>query len=340
MTQLSEAHAATAVASIQEDARFIVRTALAFPQLDAEQRQVMAMALLPSFSLISYESRKWLQQHIPTIAQQLPSGENERVATIRHAGKWLGASKAGVDEGLATFRRMRAAHEKRFLGNTPFLWARALESDLGLYRHRGVVVLNTHLVGLVLGELPSDELGPLLRIATESMVRQARLLDHEYVGGPSFLGGLGPFSHRDVRSNRYYGRSGHEDLAVAGYLHVLWSNLAFLRLLEVVDPDDEGPVFKLQFAGLFHAVQSLNMLEPALVAGVGELAEGDVARRLRNDLVHYTPHDRTPIEALGPLQPRRKIVEHAYGRHLPEVAHQLREAIDVLHARLGESLGR
>lgn len=325
---------------MQEDARFIVRAARAFPQLDAEQGSLMSMALLPSFALISYESRRWLQQHLPAVAQQLPSSEVDKVTTIRHAAKWLGASKKGVDAGLDTFRLMRVAHEERFLGNTPYLWARPLETDLGLYRHRGVDVLNTHLLGLVLGDLPSEELGSVMRTATETMVRQARLLNREPADGPSFLNGVGPVRARDVRSDRYYRQSGRADLAVAGYLHVLCCSLAFLRLLEVVDPDDEGPVFKLQFAGLFHVTQSLKLLEPGLTAGVGELAEGDVARRLRNDLVHYTPHDQTPIEALDPLRPRRALIEHAYGRDATNVAQQLGEAIDSLHTRLGTSLGR
>lgn len=233
------------------------------------------------------------------------------VETIRHAAKWLGANKAGVDAGLSTFRGMRALHEARFLGNTPFRWARSLESDLGLYRHCGVDVLNTHLLGLILGDLPTEELGRLLRMASETMARQARLLGHGAVPGPSFLDGMGRISHRDVRSAKYYSKAGRTDPSTAGYLHVLWCSLGFLRLLKIADPDDEGPIFKLQFAGFFHVVQSLKLLEPALTEDVGELAEGNIARRLRNDLVHYMPHDKTPIEALDPLMPRRGLVQHA-----------------------------
>lgn len=337
---MASARAATALASIQEDARFVVRTARAHPRLDAEQGSLLSMALLPSFALITYESRRWLQQHIPKVAHHLPDGAVDRVTTIRHAAKWLGASKKGVDAGLDTFRRMRLAHEERFLGNTPYRWARSLETDLGLYRHRGVDVLNTHLLGLVLGDQPPKELGPLMRTAAETMVRQATLLNREHVDGPSFLDRVGPVSARDVRSEKYYRQSGREDLAVAGYLHVLWCSLAFLRLLKAVDPDDEGSVFKLQFAGLYHVSQSLNLLEPGLTKGVGELADGDVARRLRNDLVHYTPHDTTPAEALDPQRPRQALIEHAYGRAATDVAEQLAKVIDGLHGSLGKSLGR
>jgi hypothetical protein len=337
---MSEDHAATALASLQEDARFIVRTAQALPELDAHQRSVASMALLPSFALITYESRRWLEQHIPTAAQMLPSGEIERVASIRHAAKWLTASKAGVDEGLDHFRRMRRAHEERFTGNTPFWWARPLESDLGLYRHRGVDVLNTHLVGLILGGQTPDGLGPELKAASETISAQATVLNREHVDGPSFLDRMDPVTSCDVRSDIYFRNSGRSDLDVAGYLHVLCCSLAFLRLLEVVDPDDAGPVFKLQFVGLYHVVQSLKVLEPDLALDVGELAEGDAARRLRNDLVHYTPHDKTPNSWLDPSAPRRGLVEHAYGREASEVARDLRAAIEQLHCRLGETLGQ
>lgn len=339
MTNLSAQHYATAIASMQEDARFIVRTVHAFSQLDPDQRSMMSMALLPSFSLITYESRKWLHQHMPTITQQLPDGEVDRVESIRHAAKWLGANKTGVEAGLGTFRSMRALHEARFLGNTHFRWTRPLESDLGLYRHRGVDVLNTHLLGLILGDLPTDELGRLLRTASETMVRQARLLAHGGVPGPSFLDGVGRISHRDVRSAKYYSKAGRADLSIAGYLHVLWCSLGFLRLLKIADADDEGPIFKLQFVGLFHVAQSLKFLEPALVEDVGELANGDIARRLRNDLVHYMPHDKTPLEALDPLIPRHGLVEHAYGRDACDVSQQLMRDIESLHGKLGRTLG-
>lgn len=315
------------------------RTARAFPRLSPQQASPISMALLPSFALITYESKKWLQQHAPSLAQQFPAGELDRVTAIRHASKWLGANKKGVDVGLESFRRMRIEHEQRFLRNTPFLWARPLETDLGLYRHRGMEILNTHLLGLILGDQPSDQVGPLLKIATETMVRQATLLSGAHVAGPSFLDGLGTISDRDVRSDKYYSKARRADISVAGYLNVLWCSLAFLRLLKVADPDDEGPVFKLQFAGLFHVVQSLRLLEPELAEGVGDLADGDVARRLRNDLVHYTPHDRTPPEALSAEKPRRRLIEHAYARESGDVAVQLVTAIDDLHARLSKSLG-
>lgn len=340
MTDSSEAHAATALASIQEDARFVVRTARALPKLDADQSSVASMAMLPSFALITYESRRWLEQHIPSAAQILPSESVERVTSIRHAAKWLTASKAGIDAGLESFRRMRIAHKERFTGNTPFLWARPLESDLGLYRHQGVDVLNTHLVGLVLGGQTPDGLGPEMQSVSETIARQAVLLNREHVDGPSFLERMSAVTFRDVRSDRYFRNSGRSDLEVAGYLHVLWCSLAFLRLLEVVDPDDAGPVFKLQFAGLYHVAQSLKLLDPDLATGLGEVAEGDTARRLRNDLVHYAPHDKTPAFALDPSRPRLALIEHAYGRDASGVAEEVRAAIEQLHGRLGETLGR
>ena len=340
MTDVGDARLAVAAASIREDALFIVRTAHASQRLGVEQRAVMSMMLLPSFALITHESRQWLQHHAPDIARQLPPGEIDRVGTIRHAAKWLGASKQGVAAGLDTFRQMQRNHAQQFLGNTPYRWARALESDLGLYRHDGVDVLNTHLLGLVLGIQPLEELGPLIRTATETIVGQANLLTSDGADGPSFLDGIGAISDRDVRSDTYYRTSHRDDLAVAGYLHVLWCSLAWLRLLQVVDPDDAGTVFKLKFAGLFHVTQSLKLLEPDLIAGIGELGDGDVARRLRNELVHYTPHTQTPLEALQLWRPKQGLVEHAYGQEMSAVAEQLATTIDRLHAKLGASLRR
>lgn len=338
MTDGGDARLVVAAASIREDARFIMRTANASQRSSAEQRPVMSLMLLPSFALITHESRQWLQHHDPDVAQRFPSGEIDRVGTIRHAAKWLGVSKQGVTAGLDTFRQMRRNHAEQFLGNTPYLWARALESDLGLYRHDGVDVLNTHQLGLVLGIQPLDELGPLIRTATETMVRQANLLTSRIVDGPSFLDRIGVISDCDVISDQYYRTSHREDLAVAGYLHVLWCSLAWLRLLQVADPDDAGTVFKLRFAGLFHVTQSLKLLEPDLIADIGEFGDGNVARRLRNELVHYTPHDQTPPEALQPQRPKQGLVEHAYGQEMGVVAEQLAMTIDRLHAKLGASL--
>jgi hypothetical protein len=300
----------------------------------------MAMGLLPSFALITYESRRWLGQHIPSASKLLPAGDVARVAALRHAAKWINGSKGGLAAGLDIFRQMRTQHEEEFLGNTPYVWARPLESNLGLYRLGGVDVLNTHLLGLALGGEPPAALGPLLERVSETMVRQARLINNADVLGPSFLDDIGPVAKIDVRSDQYYRESGGDDLAVVGYLHVLWCSLAFLQVLQVVDPEDEGPIFKLKFAGFMHVVQSLEKLEPQLLVGMDAIAVGHQARRLRNDLVHYTPHDATPAAVMDPFRPRRGIVQHAYGMGITEVSRRLSDAIDRLHSKLSAFLGR
>lgn len=336
-TGLGDAHTKVALASILEDARFVVRTAYAIIRSPKQQQAVVSMALLPSFGVVTHESRKWLIQHLPDVANQLPDEELELVADIRNASKWFDASREGQSGAIRRFEELVAAHADEFLDNTPYAWARNLESDLGLYLHGNDVALNTHLIGTMLGK-DALERGPVVRQMATTMTRQAFKLSGENVApAPSFVDELRPLMNRNVRSTRYYGKTGL-NLAESGYLHLIWSTLAFLNLMSPAVTDDDASVFKLQYIGLFHATKTVRRLLPDL-APSSNLTDGDAARQLRNDLIHYTPHHTYPSAALDPQRPRQALVEHAYTDSFPQVAAQTAAEVTELHERLRGRLG-
>src|SRR6185312_1377773 len=108
---------------------------------------------------------------------------------------------------IERFNELTAAHADQFLGNTPYAWARRFESDLGLYLHGSTVVLNTHLVGVMLGK-EALERGPVVRRMSATMAGQAASLTTGVTTAPSFIDGLRLFRNRDVRSTKYYRKSG------------------------------------------------------------------------------------------------------------------------------------
>ncbi|PKQ35394.1 MAG: hypothetical protein CVT61_06220 [Actinobacteria bacterium HGW-Actinobacteria-11] len=326
-----------AASSILEDAGFIVRTALAMQRQPTDQTSLTAMALIPAFGLITYESRKWLTTHHPDIAESLPDTQLELIESIRNASKWFDASKDGQIVSIERFRNLTDAHKARFMGNTPFKWARRWETDLGLYTHRGVDVLDTHLVGTVLGEDALDN-GAALRAMSATMSGQAGALYASREALPSFLDELEPFGRRDVRSDSYYAASGIADIAESGYLHILRTTLAFTELLRPAAALDVGTVFKLQFVTLYHASRTVRRLD-ASIAPASSLTDGDGPRQLRNDLVHYSPHHSYPRSALDSNRPRQALVEHVFGDSFPEMAARVSSAVSELHARLRSHLG-
>ncbi|MBD8515318.1 hypothetical protein [Plantibacter sp. CFBP 8804] len=294
------------------------------------------MALIPSFGIITHETRKWLSQHARDVAAELPADELDLVRTVRNASKWFDASKSGQDGAIGRFSDLTYTHADTFLGNTPHAWARRFEADLGLYLHGNTVVLNTHLVGVMLGT-DALEKGPVVRRMAATMTGQAASLTNELAAAPSFLDNMRPFRSRDVRSTQYYGKSGL-NLSESGYLHLVWNTLGFLTFLTPSVEDDEGTIFKLQHVALFHATKTVRRLLPDC-APPNDLVDGDPARRLRNDLVHYTPHHGYPPAAIDPQRPRQTLVELAYSLPFAEVADKARVELSVLHDRLGERLG-
>lgn len=300
---------------------------------------VPSMALLPTFSLITYETRRALEQHLPEAANQLPREQIERVKAIRNAAKWFDASKDGAQEALRRFQDMTDSHAAEFLGNTPYLWARPLESDLGIYSLGGVDILNTHILGVLLGPEALTGIGPSLKDMSATMSNQAARLSVDIGDDGSFIDTLGLISDRDVRSWEYYASAKQGDLATAGYLHAVWSTLAFLRLVRPTVADDEGSAFKVQYIGLYHAAKTLARLDKTLIEQPHGLTDGDSARRLRNALVHYIPHDDTPESALVPNRPRQALVEYAFAREFKTVAWDVSQAIESLHVRMGTALG-
>lgn len=334
--ELSEARTAVAVASILEDAGFVVRTVRALQRCPPSQSPIASMALVPALGIITHETRKWLTQHAPNIAAELPTDELDLLLDIRNASKWFDASKEGQDGAIQRFNELTAAHADTFLGNTPYAWARRFESDLGLYLHSGTVVLNTHLVGVMLGK-NALETGPVLRRMAATMAGQAASLTTEVPTAASFVDGLKPLRNRDVRSTKYYRQSGLA-LPESGYLHLVWNSLGFLTFMVPAVADDEATVFKLQYIALFHATKTVRRLLPDLVP-VHDLTDGDPARQLRNDLIHYTPHHGYPAAALDARRPRQALVEHTYSLTFAEVAARTSAELSALHTRLGKRLG-
>src|SRR5262249_38065670 len=89
--------------------------------------------VVPFISLFAHESYRKMQALDSALAPQLSQAIESIVARSRHSLKLFEDTKRGIDGQLRYFREeILAAHSDRFLGNTWFPPARALENDLGL----------------------------------------------------------------------------------------------------------------------------------------------------------------------------------------------------------------
>lgn len=335
MTALAAEFHDMAVNAILEDSRFVVRLARSMTRGGKDLSGVASMALLPALCLTTFETKRWLTAHHPDLAAKLPTAEASRIEGVRNAAKWFDENKGNVEAGLASFRSMSHDHASEFLGNTPHNWARRFETDLGLYRHGGVDILNTHQLGLLLGPSALLRIGPALRDLGETISTQAASLVGVGDEAPTFLDSLGRITRRDVKSWKYYATEAIS-LERAGYQHVLACTLAFLTLTQASQPSDEGPVFKMQFLGLYQVSHSLRQLggpiaAKGLAAVPSDLVFGDPARQLRNDLTHYTPHSNTKAIAIQLDRPRQALTEAGLEQDFPVVAARVNQAIVDLH---------
>lgn len=328
-----------------EDARFVLRTMQAALQSSARQHHVPSLALLPTFSLATFETRRWLSQHFPEAAAELPTEGAHLVETVRNASKWVDAARGKPDVALGRFGDVVSRHAAEFLGNARFRWLQRFETDLGVYRCGGVDVLSTHAIGLLLGQWaePSGGAGVngnAVREAAANMSLQASALaDGHALAQESFVDTLAPFTMHDVRSAGYYGTVSEDGRStLGGYVHLLHCSLAWASMMHASSEDERGAAFKFRFLALYHAASSLSSLNVAIPSGCQRLLFNDPARTLRNELVHYNPHHATPLSAMQPDQPRVGLVQHAFQRSFAEIEADVADSITELRSALSEKL--
>lgn len=323
-----------------EDARFILRSMHASIRYGETQSHVPALALLPTFGLATHESRRWLAQHHPDAAAALPEQGRVLIETIRNTSKWVDGVRGKPDIALDRFRSVVGHHRTLFYGKARYKWAQRWETDLGVFRCGGVDVLNTHTVGLLMGDWldPRDpsESGPAIRDASSSMSAQASaLVGDDPIADGSFIDALPPITLHDFRSERYY-----SDMPVptaegsGGYTHLIRNSLAWLRLMRASNDDERGAVFKFRFVGLYHAASALQSFRIPVPSEVELFLEVPTARALRNALVHYSPHHDSPRGALDPERPRAALVEHAYNSSFDDIEASLERLIVELHMQI------
>ncbi|GAB2690809.1 hypothetical protein BKA24_002129 [Microbacterium marinum] len=126
----------------------------------------------------------------------------------------------------------------------------------------------------------------------------------------------------DVKSWEYYGTSDERTIDRVGYVRAVACALEFLRLMTPMTQDDVPTIFKVKYVVGYHAFSSLNQLIPDLPTLRWPL-NGESARHLRNDLVHYTPRHDVHGAHLDTSRPREALVEHYATKSFTDVAAQL-----------------
>ena len=196
-----------------------------------------------------------------------------------------------------------------------------------------------------------DELGPRMRALGASFSTSAvRLLGTAKLPETSsFIGSLAAWKlgERNPRSERFYGKARGLSLPVSGYLHAVWAQLAFSRMLAFTPLEQDKPTaLKYRIVILGHALTALSRLEKEggpdarrLLADRPAFSTGNGYRQLRNVLVHFTPHSAMSPDALDLDLPLFGLLEHHLGADFETATEMIDSATAALHQSMGEVLG-
>ncbi|MEX1077571.1 MAG: hypothetical protein WED09_00495 [Homoserinimonas sp.] len=310
------------------------------------------MATMPLLVMTLHESRVWLRAHVPSLP--LPEADAELAKHMRNSTKWFDATKREVDETLGAFDRLVTSHRGRFLGQARFRWARRFERDLGVYTHTGTPYLTTHGIAYAIESDPSAtiaELGRRMHGLGESLGRMAVnvLGTADLPDTTSFLSTLSmqKLRSRDVLSADYYSRAVGTKPSISGYLHAIWAQLAFSEMLAATPMAEDRPTaLKYRIIIFGHALTALTRLDQEKVPLARRLLEyypdfatGSEFRKLRNALVHFTPHSNTSATVLDADRPMFGLLEHHLGVNFDGGWSLIDASTRTLHLAMSDELG-
>jgi len=340
-----------ALRGILDDSRFGLRV-----MLDSQRRGRFGvapmMAVMPLLALTLHEIRRWMRVNEPSIV--LLADDAGMVESLRNSTKWFDADRSDVAASLLAFDAIVGAQNSRFLGNAHFKWARRLEGDVGVFKYSGTPYLTTHGMAYAIERDPTvtfEDLGPRMRALGASLSSSAVLLlrTTELADTSSFISSLEGWKlgERNPRSEKYYGNARGLSLPMSGYLHAVWTQLAFSRMLSFTPLDEDKPTaLKYRIIILGHALTALSRLEKdgepvarRLLVDRPVFASGEGYRQLRNVLVHFTPHSGMSPDALDLSLPLFGLLEHHLGVDIETATVMIDGTTAALHQAMGKALG-
>lgn len=302
---------------IAQDARWVGDALLstsAFPT----SASAVSLALLGHSSRIVYEGGCFLRNdktfpELTGLADLLPREFATVIQRARHATKLLDDNKKTMDDLGKELAAWLAVHRAEFFGNS-YRLVRFLESDIGLFRSGGRLMLATLPVQFRLGADPGmriEGLGPFVHgLAVEHgsnlSVLAAGAGESLSISPGQDYSSLGSIPGDDRRSARYLARRYDPELSIATKLLVLLIEgevtTAHL-LLPLTAVGHLDAVFRARFISVFHSLSALQAIltshasarstSTARIRSVLETAPARWiltdrgARRLRNQCVHY-----------------------------------------------------
>lgn len=246
------------------------------------------------------------------VSDLLPSEFAAVIQRARHATKLLDDHQKSMDDLWRELNAWLAVHRAEFFGNS-YRLVRFLESDIGLFRSGGRLMLATLPVQFRLGAEPGMLLEGLGLIHDLAVEHGASLRMLAAVAGDASLisprqdySSLGPIPGEDRRSAKYLAKRYDSELPVAPKLLALLIEGELTTahlLLPLTAVGHLEAVFRARFVSVFHSLSALQSIltshasarsaTTVRVLSVLETAPARWmlsdrgARRLRNQCVHY-----------------------------------------------------
>lgn len=312
---------------------------------DSRLAPVATNGILAYFSLFVHEGMRWIKMQGADLTELADARYLGRIADSRHSLKFFENTAHGSDFGLLTYmRRLRAAHEKEFLGTNRSVWT-AFRKDMGLALFDGHLIATSHGMNMLMGIDPDQifqyekaDFTEPAQIYTEFMSSACRAWDLEMdTPSFSFLDAVddGLMSERNRRSSRVYANAfpGVSDPDVTALLTVLLSMLNFLRFVLRQDRTDASrqTIVKMEYLTVYTVLRSLqkicrdmesvvtrDALEKLQAIGNSDIATdlcGDDKRPFRNTLMHYGVDSRIALDVLRLDVPLYGLVDACFPGH-------------------------
>jgi hypothetical protein len=326
------------LALVRFDRDYLYRVGSAATRRPTTESSLPLLCTFEHMALIDYEVRRYLGAEAPELLAHLPPREPEVVERSRHAAKRFLDTSRYVEGVAAHCDAITQRHRWAFLENVPFGTGRLLRpfrNDLGLFRHRGVLVGTTHSVHFNLG-LPAEafdfndldrSIGVHIREAAQQFGELAQPDPGAGATNLAWLDVIDPadVSCEDVKAASFY-RSAFAGSLPTGMAAAVLSLQAACGaaqgLLGLSPCPTAGvwtePILKLRFVVLFQALESLRRLVERHSGVIGPEAcahlsqflnepearqiQAGGGRRLRNILVHYGLHDVDDSDLRGDRQ--------------------------------------
>jgi hypothetical protein len=244
MTKEERFQRALAVSAMGADFTYSTRFAYSLARHGHSRLAPVATnSVLAYFSLFVHEGMRWMKVRGVDLTELVEARHLKQIADSRHSLKFFENTAHASEFGLLTYmQRLRAAHEKEFLGTNRSL-RRTFGNDMGLAFYGGHLIATNHSMNMLMGIDPDsifryekEDFTEPAQIYTAFMSSACRAWRLEMdTPSHSFLDAVDDklLSERTRRSSTIYASAfpGVSDPDVTALLIVLLSMLNFLRFV-------------------------------------------------------------------------------------------------------------